>query len=223
MQTAIIRRYIQVFSTLFLQGAILFISAGTLRWNWAWIFIAVGVVILIFNGLVLPREVIEERGSRKTNVKKWDKVLTNIAIFPFLGIYIVAGLDYRFGWSGAVSGTIHIIGLVTTYSGSLLFTWAMVSNLYFSTKVRIQDDRSHQVATGGPYKFVRHPGYIGYFLMVLATPVALGAWYALSFSILLSILFVIRTALEDKTLFNELAGYREYAAKVKYRLIPFVW
>ncbi|MFA6743613.1 MAG: isoprenylcysteine carboxylmethyltransferase family protein, partial [Candidatus Neomarinimicrobiota bacterium] len=121
------------------------------------------------------------------------------------------------------SDIVHIIGLVITYSGSLLFTWAMVSNHFFSTKVRIQDDRSHQVATGGPYKFVRHPGYVGYFLMVLATPVALGAWYALSFSILLSILFVIRTALEDKTLFNELAGYREYAAKVKYRLIPFVW
>ena len=223
MSNAIIRRYIQVFSTMFLQGALLFLAAGTVRWNWAWIFIAVGVVILIINGLVLPREVIEERGSKKTNVKKWDKVLTNIAIFPFLGLYIVAGLDFRFGWSGAVSGIVHVIGLVITYSGSLLFTWAMVSNIYFSTKVRIQDERSHQVATSGPYKYVRHPGYVGYFLMVLATPVALGTWYALLCSILVSLLFFIRTALEDKTLLLELAGYREYAAKVKYRLIPFIW
>lgn len=223
MQNAIIRRYIQVFSTMFLQGAILFISAGTIRWLWAWIFIAVGVVILLFNGIVLPREVIEERGSKKTNVKKWDKILTNIVIFPFLGMYIVAGLDFRFGWSGDVSGIIHIFGLVITYSGSLLFTWAMVSNKYFSTKVRIQDDRGHHVATGGPYKYVRHPGYVGYFFMVLATPVALGTWYALPFTILISILFIIRTVLEDKTLFQELAGYREYAEKVKYRLIPFVW
>jgi protein-S-isoprenylcysteine O-methyltransferase Ste14 len=156
MKTVVIRRYFQVFSTMFLQGAILFLAAGTVKWKWAWIFIAVGVVILIFNGIVLPREVIEERGSRKTNVKKWDKILTNLAIFPFLGMYIVAGLDFRLGWSGEVSGIIHVIGLIITYSGSLLFTWAMVSNIYFSTKVRIQDERSHQVATGGPYKYVRH-------------------------------------------------------------------
>jgi len=223
MQNAIVHRYIQVFLTMFIQIVTLFISAGTVRWTWAWIFFALSGINLVINAIVLPRAVIEERGSSKTNVKKWDRVLTTITIFPMLSLYVVAGLDYRFGWSGAVSGIVHVIGLVITYAGSLLFTWAMVSNIYFSTKVRIQDDRGHQVATGGPYKYVRHPGYLGYFFMVLATPVALGTWYALLCSILVSLLFVIRTALEDKTLFNELAGYREYAAKVKYRLIPFIW
>ena len=89
--------------------------------------------------------------------------------------------------------------------------------------VRLQTDRNHRVATSGPYKFVRHPGYVGYIIMSFATPLALGSLWTLSFSVITTILFIIRTYLEDKTLQKELKGYVEYPELVKYRLIPFVW
>jgi len=99
----------------------------------------------------------------------------------------------------------------------------MVSNKFFSTMVRIQEERGHTLAAEGPYKYVRHPGYVGYILMVIATPVALGSIYAILMSFLVMIIFIIRTAMEDKTLLNELEGYEKYSQKVKYKLIPFIW
>mgnify|MGYP000953349083 CR=1 FL=1 len=223
MKKDIIRRMVQTVLTLALQGVILFTSAWSMGWGWAWVFVGTGAIGLIINYFVLPREVIEERGRKKENVKRWDQVLTTINIFPFLGMYIVSGLDYRFDWSMDLPVSIHILGVIVSFLGSMLFTWSMVSNHYFSTMVRLQEERGHRVATGGPYKYVRHPGYVGFILMALATPIALGSIYALSMSIMVSIIFIIRTALEDKTLQNELDGYKEYSERVRYRLIPFIW
>jgi len=223
MNKNIVRRIIQTVATLLFQGVLLFVSAWSLDWIWAWILIGAGFINLIINAMVLPPEVIEERGRKKENVKKWDKTVTRINFFPLLGIFILSGLDYRFNWSIDLLVPIHILGIVIVISGSLLFTWAMVSNRFFSTMVRIQAERDHKVAAEGPYKIVRHPGYIGFILMVLATPLVLGSLYALSMSVISSILFVIRTALEDKTLHEELKGYKEYAECVTYKLIPFIW
>lgn len=223
MNKNIIRRAIQTILTLLFQGVLLFISAWTIRWIWAWVFIATGAIILVINFAVLPRELIKERGRKKENVKKWDKILTTINIVPLLGIYILSGLDHRFNWYIDFPIIINILGIIFSFLGSMLFTWSMVSNKYFSTMVRIQDERGHRVATEGPYKFVRHPGYVGFILMILATPIALGSIYALSMSFIVSIIFIIRTALEDKTLNIELDGYKGYSKKVKYRLIPFIW
>ena len=105
----------------------------------------------------------------------------------------------------------------------MLVTWAMVSNRFFSTMVRLQTDRGHQVATGGPYRFVRHPGYVGFIVSTIAVPLILGSLYGLILSAASVILMIIRTALEDKTLQTELGGYAEYAKQVRYRLIPHVW
>ncbi|MBA7590421.1 hypothetical protein ES708_32541 [subsurface metagenome] len=181
------------------------------------------VVILIINLLVIPVELIEERGRLKKDAKKWDKVLTSINIVPTILLYVCSGLDYRFNLTGNVNILINIAGLVLSFSGAMLFTWSMISNKFFSTQVRLQTDRKHTVATGGPYRFVRHPGYVGYIIMSFATPMALGTLWGLIFSGITGILLIIRTALEDNTLKRELAGYDEYAEKVKYRLIPFLW
>lgn len=89
--------------------------------------------------------------------------------------------------------------------------------------VRIQNDRGHKVATKGPYKYVRHPGYVGFILFTLATPVSLGSIYGLLMSGMTSVIYIIRTYLEDITLKKELDGYFDYSKKVKYRLIPFIW
>ena len=138
-------------------------------------------------------------------------------------MYILSGLDYRFNWTIDLYLGIHIMGLAFIFLSSMLFTWSMMSNRFFSTMVRIQDERDHRVVTGGPYKYVRHPGYVGYILMTLATPISLGSLYALSMAFIVSLIIVIRTILEDKTLNTELMGYKEYSKKVRYKLIPFIW
>lgn len=223
MNKNIVKRIVQTFLTLILQAVLLFVAAWTVKWIWAWIFVLMGILILIINAIVLPAEVIEERGRKKKNVKKWDKLLTTLNIVPLLGIYVISGLDYRYQITGDFSVLCHSLGLAFVFLGSMLFTWSMVSNKFFSTMVRIQSERGHQVATRGPYKFVRHPGYVGFIIMSVATPIALGSLYALPMAFLVCALFVVRTHLEDQTLAKELPGFIEYSQQVKYRLIPFIW
>jgi protein-S-isoprenylcysteine O-methyltransferase Ste14 len=102
-------------------------------------------------------------------------------------------------------------------------TWAMVTNRFFSSIVRIQRDRGHIVCDGGPYRWVRHPGYAGGALAALATPLALGSWWAFVPAVLTILLTAWRTALEDRTLQQELPGYAAYTQRTRYRLLPGVW
>lgn len=219
----VLRRLSQIIFSLILQGLCLFISAWSIKWHWAWIFIFLNIFILILNSFILPLELIEERGKKKKDAKKWDKILTKISIIPLLGINIISGLDYHFNWSGQLNIIMNIFSLVIYLFSSMFITWSMISNKYFSTMVRIQIDRGHQVASSGPYKYIRHPGYLGFIIMMFAIPLALGSLYGLILSVISAILFIIRTSLEDKTLKDELNGYLEYSENVKYKLIPFVW
>ncbi|MEA3440657.1 MAG: isoprenylcysteine carboxylmethyltransferase family protein, partial [Chloroflexota bacterium] len=105
----------------------------------------------------------------------------------------------------------------------ILIWWTFASNPYLSEQVRIQDDRGHEVVSDGPYRFVRHPMYVGIIVTVLCVPLVLGSLLALIPAVLIVVLFVIRTALEDRTLQEELEGYQAYARRVKYRLVPYIW
>jgi protein-S-isoprenylcysteine O-methyltransferase Ste14 len=223
MNRNIIRRLFQVLFTFLIQGSLLFLSAWSLRWTWAWVYLAMCIFILIINLVVIPAEVIEERGRKKKNVKRWDKILSAINIFPILGMYILSGFDYRLNWSIDLSVPIHIIALILFFMGAMLFTWSMASNKFFSTMVRIQTDREHKVVMEGPYNYVRHPGYVGFILMLFATPIALGSLYGIFMSGIVTGILMVRTALEDKTLRKELDGYEDYAGKIKYKLVPFIW
>jgi protein-S-isoprenylcysteine O-methyltransferase Ste14 len=220
----IVKRITQVVIQQLILMALLFASAGDLGWVWAWAYFGVGLGILAVNAFVLPREVIVERGeAHKKNVKGWDKVVSGFTGIAALSIPIVAGLDERWGWSPELGLAVHLAGLLFIALGQGLFTWAMTANRFFSTMVRIQEERGHAVASSGPYRCVRHPGYVGYIVASFATALALGSLWALVPAGLGMCGFVVRTSLEDKTLQEELAGYKEYAARVRYRLLPGVW
>ncbi len=222
----VVKRFVQIAFTFLLQAALLFIAAGRLDWLMAWVYLGIYVGGVISVGLlVLPKnaEMIAERGQPKENVKPWDKVLGGIAGVASLLTLVVAGLDLRFGWSPQMSFTITLLSTALIVLGYAIFAWAMASNKFFSTVVRIQDDRGHAVASAGPYRYMRHPGYVGWIAMSIATPFMLGSLWALILGGLAASFMVLRTAMEDKTLQAELTGYKDYAARVRYRLLPGIW
>ncbi len=223
---AIVRRLIQLLVFILIQAAILFLASGRLDWMMAWVYLGVYVGLIAVNAIVLlPRdpELIAERGQIKENAKGWDKTLSGFYTLCGLSILVVSGLDQRLDWSSRLSVAVELVALAIYILGFALASWAMASNRFFSSVVRIQTDRGHTVATGGPYRFVRHPGYVGMMVSALGTTILLGSLWAFIPTVLLIGLVVLRTALEDRTLQNELGGYKEYAGRVRYRLLPGVW
>ncbi|MGW8224752.1 MAG: methyltransferase family protein [Anaerolineales bacterium] len=210
-------------------AVIIFLSAGTLDWVWGWVLVGLVFVFLIAHPLLLVQinpELLVERskGLRDEGVKTWDRWVAGFAagVMP-LSSWIVAGLDVRFGWTGFVPLVYHLFGLLGSIAGYGLFLWAMVSNAYFAEGVRIQEERGHTVATGGPYRYVRHPGYSGAILSQLSTPFLLGSIWAMIPSVASAGLYILRTHLEDATLTEELPGYLEYTRVTRFRLLPGIW
>jgi len=210
-------------------AVILFLAAGSVTWLWGWVLIAVLAAFLAAHPILLipinPELLAErEKGQLSEGVKAWDKVVSMLAggVFP-VASWIVAALDFRFGWTAGVSRPLHLVGLAVMVLGFALFLWAMVSNAYFAEGVRIQEERGHTVATGGPYRYVRHPGYLGAILSQSATVLLLGSLWAVIPSLGSVAAYVLRTYLEDRTLLEELPGYPEFAAVTRYRLFPGVW
>ena len=227
MDTKLIARYtVRETMGIVVMGVALFWSAGRIDWWPAWASIAVmlawitatAIVILRFN----PDLMAERLGPRKGG-KPWDIAIMSILGLTQLVRYIVAGLDQRYGWTGGLPLAAQIAALTVCVLGYALVVWATASNTFFSQIVRIQSERGHAVATGGPYHYVRHPAYFGAILYELAVPVLLASWWALVPSGLNAILLILRTALEDHTLQAELTGYADYARQVRYRLLPGIW
>ncbi len=207
----------------------IFLPAGRLDWVWGWAQFAVLVAVLAAHPLILipiDPELLAERqkGMYDQGVKSWDKVLTSFAGALMFLPWFIAGLDLRFGWTDPpLSLQLHLGGLLVQVLGYALFMWAMACNAFFSEGVRIQDERGHSVASGGPYRVVRHPGYAGAIVSALAGPFLLGSLWGLIPAALTAVVFAIRTALEDKTLKEELPGYQDYAQDTRWRLLPFIW
>lgn len=207
-------------------GALLFIPAG--RWDWpaGWSYLGLVTISTIINYAYIRRknpELIEHRMRFGKGTVTWDKVLMALFAPVLVSLYVVAGLDSgRFGWS-AMSPLMWPVGLALFLPGIMLFTWSMGANPFFEKTVRIQTERGHRVIDTGPYRFVRHPGYVGFFGWLVSAPLLLGSWWAFLPATLSILLLVVRTALEDRTLRNELPGYLEYAGRIRFRLIPNVW
>ncbi len=213
----------------FVMLAVLFLAAGSFRWWEAWAYAGMSFLVLVSSRLVLilknPDLALERaQAQNMDNVKDWDRVLMPLtALVGPLVSWIIAGLDQRFGWSPDLPDAVQIIALIVIFLGSQLGSWAMLTNQFFSSHVRIQTDRGHTVIKDGPYRIVRHPGYAGSLLAWLAAPLFFSSWWVIVPTILVIIANIIRTAKEDQTLREELPGYAEYALEVKYRLVPGIW
>lgn len=222
----IVRRFLAIAFFIVLQAVILFGAAARVDWTWAWVFLAICLLTVLINGAIAIRvnpEVIAERGRMPETVG-WDKVVSGLGgVLLYMVIPLVAGLDQRFHWTRGLSTSWNIVGGVALSAAWALVAWAMLTNAYFSTAVRIQTDRAHKVCSSGPYRFVRHPGYVGFGVQPLATALLLGSLWALVPGIVTTVLMVIRTALEDRFLQANLPGYAEYVQRVRYRLVPGVW
>jgi protein-S-isoprenylcysteine O-methyltransferase Ste14 len=227
MNTKLIVRYaIRETMGIVVMGVALFWSAGQIDWWPAWASIAVMLAWITATAIVIFRfnpDLLAERLGPRKGAKHWDTAIMSILGLTQLVRYIVAGLDQRYGWTGAFPLAAQIAALTVCVLGYALVVWATASNTFFSKIVRIQTERGHTVATGGPYHYVRHPAYVGAILYELAVPVLLASWWALIASGSNAILLILRTALEDRTLQVELTGYDDYARQARYRLLPGVW
>ena len=205
--------------------AILFTSAGRVDWTMGWMTLGIYIVISILAIIFADRELLSERCQIKPGAKLREVLLASISfvfLFPFT--LLISGLDVgRFEWSPSYHSALHVVALIVFTIGNVFALWAVISNNYFSTFVRIQKDRNHKVVTEGPYKYVRHPGYAGAIVAAITLPISLGSLWALIPTAIGVFGFGFRTAYEDRILLEELRGYDEYSQRVRFRLIPGVW
>jgi protein-S-isoprenylcysteine O-methyltransferase Ste14 len=229
VQTLTPHQWIRLIVTCLLMPVTLFASGWDFGWWQAWVFsvliIAVSVGGRIWAEQRHPGLLAERRRFEMApGVKSWDEVLAPLmAVSVSFPLFIVAGLDHRYGWSPVFPTWLGIVGLIVIGVGYAFAGWALVENRFFSGVVRIQTDRGHVVCDSGPYRIVRHPGYAGNILPLPGIVLALGSVWTLIPAVVALIITIVRTALEDRTLQEELPGYRDYARRVRYRLIPGIY
>jgi protein-S-isoprenylcysteine O-methyltransferase Ste14 len=223
MQLAILKPLIPLCFSLLITAICLFASAGRLNWSNAWVLLGLSFLAGLAFTIGRSPELTAERRNIKAG-KSWDKVLVSITVLlgP-IAMWITAGLDDRFHWSARMSPLAFVAGAGVAMLGAALIVSAMRSNPFFSSVVRIQKDRGHTVVSDGPYRFIRHPGYAGMSAFTLATPLILGSYWAFAPAAVTTAVTLLRIALEDQTLHNELEGYTDYARRVRYKLLPGIW
>ena len=229
-QTISPRQWIRLIMVYLFVPLVLLVCGGDFGWWQAWVYslliIAAGVGGRILGERRHPGLTVERQsGESIQGAKAWDKVLAPLMAlmstsFPLV---IVAGLDHRFGWSPVFPLWLIMLGIFLIALGYTFSTWAFVENRFFSSVVRIQTDRGHVVCDSGPYRIVRHPGYAGHILPLLGIVLALSSLWTIIPAAVALVIAVIRTALEDRTLQEELPGYQEYARRVRYRLFPGIY
>ena len=228
-KTASPKYWVGLLITHLLIALVLLISGWDLGWWQGWLYsallVAAGIGSRMWAEKRHPGLLAERFKSVKAqDVKSWDKVLAPLmAVSMTFPLVIVAGLDHHFGWSPVFPTWLNILGFILIVLGYTFAGWALAENPFFSSVVRIQTDRGHMVCDSGPYRIVRHPGYAGNILALPGIVLALGSVWTIIPVIVALIIAVIRTALEDKTLQEELPGYRDYVRRVRYRLIPGVF
>ncbi len=212
---------------LIVLAVLLFGTAGTLRWPGAWVYLAWAAVISFGGGLWLaihdPALLNERLGSLiQRDQKGWDKVFMSMMLSLWLAWIVLMGFDVRYHWSN-VPLYAQVIGFVLLCLGCYLVWLTFKANSFAAPVVKIQKEREHRVITSGPYAYVRHPMYAGALLINVGAPLVLGSWWGLLAGALFTILIGVRAVLEERLLAQELDGYAQYANRVRYRLVPYLW
>jgi len=167
---------------------------------------------------------IKERMKPGPGAKTWDRIVVALYRFLILIVFVTGVLDAgRYRWSPSIPIVVYALSYLAILAFTAFAIWAMLSNEFFSSLVRIQTDRGHTVVTSGPYRYVRHPGYLGLIVVSVCTGPVLGSVWALIPSGLAASILILRTVLEDATLEKDLPGYAEYTETVRFRLVPFIW
>jgi protein-S-isoprenylcysteine O-methyltransferase Ste14 len=223
----LIQAFVSLGVTLLLMAVALFLSAGTLQWaHGLWFmaaFLFFTLVAMAWLWRVNPEIFVARRRLTGQGTKGWDLILLFILLGSFLATLIVAGLDDgRFHRAPAPPWAV-LVGYVLLLIGYLGTAWAQAVNRHFEPSVRIQSDRDHHVIVTGPYAYVRHPGYIFGIVLTFGIALALGSLWALLPGVLVAVVLLVRTILEDATLHRELSGYAEFASRTRYKWIPGIW
>lgn len=225
MAQSTLKQFVPLVFGFLVTAACLFASAGSISWPNAWLLLGINFCAGLVSMVLLRRSpgLLAERSNTSAG-KSWDKPIVLFVVFlgP-VATWITAGLDTRYRWSQDMGLPFVAFGAVIAVAAAMLIAWAMRTNRFFSSVVRIQKDRGHVVISEGPYRIARHPGYIGMAMFTFVTPLILNSRYAFIPAVITTAVWVLRTALEDRTLRRELEGYAAYAKCVKYRLVPYIW
>jgi len=203
-----------------------FLLAGRLDYWQGWVFNGLNFLFLFLTFLLLldRKDLINERLAPGEGMKQWDRIYYAVSTPLFFIMFILSILDAaRFAWKPSVPFVFIVLGIFLYCLGQCIVLWAKTTNRFFSSVVRIQCDRNQTVCTDGPYRFVRHPGYLDGIIFSIGTPLMLGSFWGVLPAVVTLFPVVIRTYLEDTTLKKELPGYLLYTTKVKYRLLPVLW
>ena len=206
--------------------AVFFLFTGKIAVLRGWIYYILVILGAVINNCILAfynLELLDSRRDEGNNTKIWDKIILRLYLLTHI-VFIagISGLNIRYGWV-QLTGLCIIPGILLYLISLYISTWAMVVNKHFEGTVRIQNERNHEVISQGPYKYIRHPGNLGMILASFVQPLIIGSAYAFIPSVFSVVLIIIRTKLEDTMLQKELEGYKEYADKVKYKLMLKVW
>ena len=225
---ALLRLALGVGVQVLIVAVILFISSGRLNWWAAWVYLGIYIVGSTVSILAMvlynPQLIAERTQGMRPDTKGWDRAVVRLYGLA-IGVLtpLTAGLDMRFGWSQQIPLAIPVLALLFAVLGFVVGSWAVALNPFFIATVHVQKNRAHTLVSDGPYRFVRHPGYLGSIMACIATPLILNSLWALIPAGLAILFLVVRTELEDRTLREELDGYSEYAQRVRYRLVPGIW
>ncbi|MGZ6222734.1 MAG: methyltransferase family protein [Syntrophales bacterium] len=218
---------LEIVGTFVVFGLALFLAAGTVAWLSGWVFLVLflGFTLAVTRWLLRHNPgLLKERmtGIGKPNQPVWDKVFFVVVEVFFLAWLVLMPLDaVRFRWS-QMPGWLQVVGAVLLLFSFYLFFLTFRENPYLSPAVRVQTERGQTVISTGPYRYVRHPMYAGVIPLVVGTTLFLGSWYGL-LGLILVFGVAFRAVREEHLLQAELPGYGTYMARVKYRLIPYVW
>ena len=200
-----------------------------MSWLEAWLYALLAIFGFIISRILAAKrhsDLLAERAkfAKHADAKSWDKVLARLVVLGGAFLPLVAALDVRNGWSDfQFSWAWKSVAFIIMLLGYAIGTWALMENRFFSGVVRIQKDRGHHVVDGGPYRWVRHPGYVGGLLAAFGTPILLDSLWTFGVVAVYTAILVLRTSLEDRTLQAELEGYADYAQRTRYRLLPGIW